>query len=65
MDKFEKREMKKTRPIKNIWYDWLINYNPDLIRLSVGCFKDKIVSIFKTNTSKQVVYGRGKNLKVT
>ena len=26
MDKFEQREMKKIGPIKNIWYDWFINY---------------------------------------
>ena len=26
----------------------------------VGVFKDKVVSIFKTNTPKQTVYGRGK-----
>ena len=24
MDKFEQKEMKKTSPIKNTWYDWLI-----------------------------------------
>ena len=26
MDKFPQTEMKKIRPIKNTWYDWLINY---------------------------------------
>ena len=25
MDKFEQKEMKKIRPIKTTWYDWLIN----------------------------------------
>ena len=25
-DKFEQIEMKKITPIKNTWYDWLINY---------------------------------------
>ena len=25
MDKFEQIEMKKIRPIKITWYDWLIN----------------------------------------
>ena len=25
MDKFEQKETKKIRPIKNTWYDWLIN----------------------------------------
>ena len=29
MDKFEQKEMKKTRPIENTWYDWLINYIPE------------------------------------
>ena len=33
------------------------------IRKSVDGFKDKIVlSLFKTNTPKQAVYGRGKKL---
>ena len=26
MDKFEQKEIKKIRPVKNTWYDWLINY---------------------------------------
>ena len=42
---------------------WLVNYIPDPIRKSVGGFKDKLVSLFKTNTPKQVVYGRGKKQK--
>ena len=44
--------MKKIRSMKNTWYDWLINYIPEPIRKSVGGFKDKIVSLFKTNTPK-------------
>ena len=28
----------------------------------MGGFKDKIVSLFNTNTPKQTVYGRGKKL---
>ena len=62
MDRFEKIEMKKIRPIKNTWYDRLINYILKPIRKSVGGFKDKIVSLFKTNTPKQTVYGKGKKL---
>ena len=62
MDKFEQKEMKKIRPVKNTWYDFLINYIPEPTRKSVGGFKDKIVSLFKTNTPKQTVYGRGKKL---
>ena len=57
--------MKKIRPIKNTWNDWLINYIPEPIRKRVGGFKDKIVSLFKTNTPKQFVYGRGNKPKET
>ena len=32
MDKFEEKEMKKIRPIKNTWYNWLINYVPEPIK---------------------------------
>ena len=61
IDKFEQKEMKKVKPIKNTFYNWLINYIPKPIRKSVGGFEDKIVS-FKTNTPKQTVYGTGKKL---
>ena len=40
-DKFEKKEIKKIRPIKNTSYDWLIDYIPKPIRKSLGGFKDK------------------------
>ena len=46
MDKFEQEEVKKIRPIKNTWYDWLVNYIPELIRKSVGGFKEKTISFF-------------------
>ena len=59
MDKFEEKEIKKSRSIENTWYDWLINYIPDPTRKRIGSFKDKIASLFKTKTSKQAVYGRG------
>ena len=62
MDKFEQKEVKKIKPIKNTWYDWSINYIPEHIRKSVGGFKDKVISLFKTNTPKQTVYRRGKKL---
>ena len=26
------KKMKKKRPIKNTWYDWLVNYIPESIR---------------------------------
>ena len=32
MDTFEQKEMKKKRPIKNSWYDWLIDYIPNPIK---------------------------------
>ena len=37
--------MNKISPIKNIWYDWLINYIPEPIRESLGDFKENIVSL--------------------
>ena len=46
----------------NTEYDWLINYIPEPIRKIVRGFKDKIVSLFKTNIPKQTVCGRGKKL---
>ena len=55
--------MKKIRPVKNTWHDWLISYIPKPIRKSVGGFKGKIVSLFKTSTSKQTVYERGEKLR--
>ena len=59
----KKKDTKKIRPVKNTWYDWLINYIPESIRKSVGGFEDKIVSLFKTNTPKQTVYVRGKKIR--
>ena len=46
MDKFEQKEMKKIRPIKNTWHDQLIDYIPEPITNIVGDFEDKIVSKF-------------------
>ena len=54
--------MKKIKPIKNTWHDWFINHIPESMRKSVGGFKDKVISLFKTNTPKQTVYGRGEQL---
>ena len=62
MDKFEQKETKKIEPIKNTWYDWLINYIPESVTKIVGDSKDKIVSLFKTSTLKQTVYGGRKKL---
>ena len=50
MNKFEQKEMKKKRPIKNTWHDWLISYILKPIRQFAVGFKVKFVSPFKTNT---------------
>ena len=41
---FEQKEMKNISPIKNTWYDLLINYIPKSIGKSVR-FKDKVISL--------------------
>ena len=46
MNNFEEKEMKKIRPFKNDWYEWLINYIPEPIIKIVGGFKDNILSLF-------------------
>ena len=51
-NKFEQKEMKKIRPVKNTSYDWLINFIPEPIRKSVCGFKDKVISFFKKNKPK-------------
>ena len=52
MDKFKRKEIRKKRPIKTTWYDWFINHIFEPLRKTVGSFKDKVVSLFKTNTPK-------------
>ena len=47
---------------KYTWYDWLINYIPEPIKKIVGGFKDKVVNLFNTNTSKQTVSVTGNKL---
>ena len=49
MDRFKKMKMKKIRPIKNTWYDWLINYIPEPTRKSVSALKDKATSQLRLN----------------
>ena len=41
MDKFGQKGMKNIRPIKNTWYNCLINYILEPMRESVGSSKDK------------------------
>ena len=64
VDKFERKEMEKKRPIKSTWYEWLINYIPELIRKTVNRFEDKVLSLFETSTPKdygeKTMYSRGK-----
>ena len=57
MDMCEQIEMNKIRPIKNTCYDWLIDYIPK--HNSSDGFKDKIMCLFKTNTPKQIICGKG------
>ena len=40
IDKLEQKEIKKIRPVRNNWYDWLIN------------FKDRVVCFFKRKSPK-------------
>ena len=60
MDMCEQIEMNKIRPIKNTCYDWLINYIPK--HNSSDGFKDKIMCLFRTNTPKQIICGKGNKL---
>ena len=53
--------MNKISPIKNIWYDWLINYIPEPIRESLGNFKEKIVSLFKPKHLNKLCMREKKN----
>ena len=54
-------EMKKIKPIKNTWYNWLTNYISKPVRKSVDGCKDKIVSLFKTNTLRKPSVGEERN----
>ena len=52
--------MKEIRPIKNTWYDWLIDYIPEPIIKTAFRLKDKIVSLFMKKTPEQTMYGTEK-----
>ena len=56
MDKFEEKEItKKNSFAKNTWYDCynsLINFFHEPI--TVGGIKNKVISLFETNTTKRV-----------
>ena len=66
MDRFEQGEIKKKRPIKGTFPVGLINIVLEIIRKTLGDFIDKVLSLFKIETSanddKQIVYGHGKKL---
>ena len=57
--------MKKIKPIKITWYDWLIDYIPKHITKSGSGFRDKIVCRFVINTPKQTLNEREKKLSKT
>ena len=61
-DKFEEKEMKKIRPLKNTWYDWLINYISESTTKMLVVIKIKLLSLFNTTPFKQTGYGRGEKL---
>ena len=56
------KKNEKEKSIKNTWYDWLINYFQEPIWKIISGFKDKILSLYKTNTpedyGKQNLYGK-------
>ena len=56
MDRFEEEEMKNIGPIKNTWFDLLINYIFKPINLSA--LKDIFTGFFKTNTHKKLLWER-------
>ena len=44
------------------WYDWLINYIPEEFWRNSGRFKDEVLSLFKINKPKQIMYATKKKL---
>ena len=64
MDKLEQKEVKKIRPTKSTWYDWLIKVNQLYswaCKESVGGFKDKIVSFFIQTHLNKLYMGEERN----
>ena len=55
VEKLEQKEMKKKRPIKNTWYDWLINYVPELLRKNICGFKYKLQVFLRQTHLKNMV----------
>ena len=50
MDKFAEKERKRSFA-KSTCYNWLIIYIPEPIKKMLGDAKDKIMGLFKTNTT--------------
>ena len=50
MDKFEKEELAKKRPLSENCLYWLINYIPEPIKRRWDSAREKIRSLLKTNT---------------
>ena len=61
IDRFEKVEMKKIRPIKNTCYDLLINWIPEPIRKSVSALKDKLQVVISQLRLNKLFLGENKN----
>ena len=61
IDRFEKVEMKKIRPIKNTCYDLLINCIPEPIRKSVSALKDKLQVVISQLRLNKLFLGENKN----
>ena len=60
------REVKIKKMTEELFFKPIIvlsNYISEPITKSVAGFKDKIVTLFKTNRPKQIVYGRGQKLR--
>ena len=53
MNKFGGKEMRSFA--KSTRYDWLVNYIPEPIKKTLGNAKDKIMSLFKTNTTEDCI----------
>ena len=61
IDRFEKVEMKKIRPIKNTCYDLLINCILEPIRKSVSALKDKLQVVISQLRLNKLFLGENKN----
>ena len=62
-DKFEEKEMKKIKPIKSIWFDWLNNFIPEPIRKIVVLIIKLLVFLRKKQLNKKCGGGGRKENK--